>query len=52
MNANEMERVEKFQDLAREVQTLWSIRTKVIPTITGTLMTTPKKLPKDSVSLE
>ena len=41
-----MEKIEKHQDLAREVQKLWNMRTKVIPIIIGALGTTPKKLSK------
>ena len=44
VNAKEMEKIEKYQDLAREVQKLWNMRTKVIPIIIGALGTTPKKL--------
>ena len=44
VNAKEMEKIEKYQDLAREVQKLWNMRTKVIPIVIGALGTTPKKL--------
>ena len=44
VNAKEMEKIETYQDLAREVQKLWNIRTKVIPIVIGALGTTPKKL--------
>ena len=46
VNTKEMEKMEKYQDLAQEVQKLWNMRTKVIPIITGALGTTPKKLSK------
>ena len=46
VNAKEVEKIEKYQDLAREVQKLWNMRTKVIPIIIGALGTTPKKLSK------
>ena len=46
VNAKEMEKIEKYQDLARKVQKLWNMRTKVIPIIIGALGTTPKKLSK------
>ena len=46
VNEKEMEKIEKYQDLAREVQKLWNMRTKVIPIIIGALGTTPKKLSK------
>ena len=51
VNAKEMEKVEKYQDLAREVQKLWNMRTKVIPFIIGALWTTPKKHSKRSDDL-
>ena len=41
VNAKEMEKTEKYQDLAREVEKLWDIRTKVIPIVIGALGTTP-----------
>ena len=46
VNAKEMEKIEKYQDLGQEVQKLWNMRTKVIPIIKGALGTTPKKLSK------
>ena len=46
VNAKEMEKIEKYQYLAREVQKLWNIRTIVVSIIIGALGTTPKKLSK------
>ena len=46
VNAKEMEKTEKYQDLARDVQKLWNMRTKVIPVVIGALGTTPKELSK------
>ena len=46
VNAKEIEKIEKYQDLAREVQKLWNMRTKVIHIIIGALGTNPKKLSK------
>ena len=31
------EKVEKYQDLAREVRKMWGVRTKVIPVVVGAL---------------
>ena len=41
-----MEKIEKYQDIVREVQKLWNMRTKFIRIIIGALGTTPKKLSK------
>ena len=46
VNAKEMEKIEKYQVLTREVQKLWNMRTKVIPIVIGALGTTPKKVSK------
>ena len=43
MNAKEMEKIEKYQDLAREVQKLWNMRTKVIPIIIGCTWDNPEE---------
>ncbi|XP_072176148.1 uncharacterized protein [Diadema setosum] len=40
----EKEKIEKYQDLARELRCLWNMRTKVIPIVVGALGTTPKQL--------
>ncbi|XP_072173963.1 uncharacterized protein [Diadema setosum] len=40
----EKEKIEKYQDLARELRRLWNMRTKVIPIVVGALGTTPKQL--------
>ena len=39
MRAKENEKVEKYQDLAREVRKMWGVRTKVIPIVVGALGT-------------
>ena len=46
VNFKETEKIEKYQDLARELQKLWNMRVKVIPIVIGALGTTPKKLDK------
>ena len=46
VNAKEMKKTENYQDLAREVQKLWNMRTKVIPIVIGAPGTAPKKLSK------
>ena len=46
VNAKEVEKIEKYQDLAREVKKVWSMRVTVIPKVIGALGTTPKKLKK------
>ena len=44
VRAKEDEKVEKYQDLAREVRKIWGVRTKVIPIVVGTLGTIPLRL--------
>ena len=46
VDAKEMEKIEKYQDLARELKKIWNTRVKVIPIIIGALGTTPKLLRK------
>ena len=46
VNSKEVEKTEKYQDLAREIKKLWGMRVTVIPIVIGTLGTTPKKLKK------
>ena len=46
VDAKEMEKIEKYQDLAREQKKVWNTRVKVIPIIIGALGTTPKLLRK------
>ena len=46
VNSKEVEKIEKYQDLAREIKKLWGMRVTVIPIVIGTLGTTPKKLKK------
>ena len=38
------EKIEKYQDLAREIRSLWRVKAKVIPIVIGALGTIPKGL--------
>ena len=42
----ESEKIEKYQDLARELKKLWNMKVVIIPVIIGTLGTTPKNIRK------
>ena len=44
VRAKEDEKVEKYQDLAREVRKMWGVRIKVIPIVVGALGTIPLRL--------
>ena len=46
VDAKEMERIEKYQDLARKLRKIWDKQVKVIPIIIGAVETTPKLLRK------
>ena len=46
VNNKEMEKIEKYHDLARELRKLWNMKVKVIPIIIGTLGTTPRQVKK------
>ena len=46
VDAKEMEKIEKYQDLARELRKIWNKQVKVIPIIIGALGTTPNLLRK------
>ena len=46
VRVKEDEKVEKYQDLAREVRKMWGVRTKVIPIVVGALGTIPMRLKK------
>jgi hypothetical protein len=45
-NNNKAEKILKYRDLITEIQRMWSIKTKVIPVITGATGTTSKLLRK------
>ena len=44
VSENEDKKVEKYQDLAREVRTMWDVRTEVILVIVGALGSLPMNL--------
>ncbi|XP_068707815.1 uncharacterized protein [Montipora foliosa] len=44
VKAKEEEKLEKYQDLAREIQKMWSVQTQVLPVVIGALGTAPKRL--------
>ena len=46
----EDEKIEKFQDLAREVRRMWGVRSKVIPVVEGALESVPLRL-KDNLKV-
>ena len=46
VDSKEMEKIEKYQDLARELKKLWDMKVVVIPIVLGALGTTPKTLQK------
>ena len=48
----ENEKMDKYQDLARELKKLWNIRVKVIPIVDGALGTVPINLEKEMEELE
>ena len=46
VNKKEAEKIEKYQDLAREIKRLWNTQVKIVPVVIGALGTTPRLLPK------
>ena len=46
VDEKEKEKIQKYQDLARELKKLWNKNVKVIPVIVGALGTTPSRLSK------
>ena len=44
VKAKEEEKLKKYQDLARDIQKMWTIRTQVLPVVIGALGTVPKRL--------
>ena len=44
VRVKEDEKVEKNQDLRRQIQKMWGVRTKVIPIVVGALATIPLRL--------
>ena len=45
-------KIEKYQDLKREVQKLWNMKAKIIPIVIGALGTIPKTLQKQLEQIE
>ena len=39
----EKEKIEKYQDLRRELQKIWNVRVKIIPLVVGSLGVIPKQ---------
>ena len=39
----EKDKIEKYQDLGRELQKLWNVKLKIIPLVVGVLGTIPKQ---------
>ena len=52
IDIKEREKIEKYQDLKREVQKLWNMKAKVIPIVIGALGTIPKTLQKQLEQIE
>ena len=46
VDSKEMEKIEKYQDLVRELNKLWDMKVVVIPIVLGALGKTPKTLQK------
>ena len=44
MREKEEEKIEKYQDLAREVGKMWKLKAKVLPVVMGALGTVPRRL--------
>ena len=44
MKIKEIEKIDKFLDLARELKKPWNMKVTVIPIVVGTLGTDPKSL--------
>ena len=52
VRAKEDEKVEKCQDLEREVQKMWVVRTKTIPIVVGVFGTIPLRLKENLRTIE
>ena len=42
----EREKIEKYQDLRKELQKIWNVRVKIIPLVVGSLGAIPKQFSK------
>ena len=40
---NEKDKIEKYQDLGRELQKLWHVKVKIMPLVVGSLGAIPKQ---------
>ena len=52
VEVKENEKVQKYQDLARELRKLWQVKVKVVPVVVGVLGTIPKALEKQLKEIE
>ena len=43
----EKEKIEKYQDLRRELQKIWNVRMNIIPLVVGSLGAIPKQFGRD-----
>ena len=43
----EKDKIEKYQDLGRELQNIWNVKVKIIPLVVGSLGATPIQFGKD-----
>ncbi len=42
--SKEVDKIRKYQDLARELRKIWQVKLKVVPVLVGALGTIPKAL--------
>ena len=42
----EKDKIEKYQDLGRELQKIWNVKVKIIPLVVGSLDALPKQFGK------
>ena len=43
----EKDKIEKYQDLGRELQKIWNVKVKIIPLVVGSLGAIPKQFEAD-----
>ena len=43
----EKDKIEKYQDLGRDLQKIWNVKVKIIPLVVGSLGAIPKQLVMD-----
>ena len=39
----EKDKIEKYQDLGKELQKIWNVKVKIIPLVIGSLVSIPKQ---------